>query len=97
MSHEYRDQLDIKNNEKINELLNDMPEFVEYFYDHMVAKGRSTNTILGYMYEINVFLRFVQVIAKKDSVKHLEVSDLEKFHLNRHFFVIDVQLFYDKR
>ena len=46
MSHEYRDQLDIKNNEKINELLNEMPEFVEYFYDHMVAKGRSTNTIL---------------------------------------------------
>ena len=82
MSHEYRDQLDIKNNEKINELLNEMPEFVEYFYDHMVAKGRSTNTILGYMYEINVFLRFVQVIAKKESVKQLAVSDLEKLRQN---------------
>jgi len=82
MSHEYRNQLDIKNNEKINKLLNEMPEFIEYFYDHMVANGRSTNTILGYMYEINVFLRFVQVIVKKDSVKHLEVSDLEKLRQN---------------
>ena len=82
MSHEYRDQLDIKNNEKINELLNDMPEFIEYFYDHLVAKGRSTNTILGYIYEINVFLRFVQVIVKKDSIKNLEVTDLEKLRQN---------------
>ena len=82
MSHEYRNQLDIKNNEKINELLNEMPEFVEYFYDHLVARGRSTNTIRGYMYEINVFLRFVQVIVKKDSIKHLEVSDLEKLRQN---------------
>ena len=38
MSHEYRDQLDIKNNEKTNGILNEMPEFVACFYDHMVAK-----------------------------------------------------------
>ena len=82
MSHEYRNQLDKKNNEKISELLDNMPEFVEYFYDHLVARGRSTNTILGYMYEINVFLRFVQVITKKDSIKSLEVIDLEKLRQN---------------
>ena len=82
MSHEYRNQLDKKNNEKISEILDNMPEFVEYFYDHLVAKGRSTNTILGYMYEINVFLRFIQVITKKDSIKSLEVTDLEKLRQN---------------
>ena len=82
MSHEYRDQIDIRNNEKINELLDGMPEFVEYFYEHLVARGRSTNTILGYMYEINVFLRFVQVIAKKESVNKLDVTDLEKLKQN---------------
>ena len=82
MSHEYRNQIDKRNNEKINELLNNMPDFVEYFYDHLVARGRSTNTILGYMYELNVFLRFVQVITKKDKSKDIEVTDLEKLKQN---------------
>ena len=82
MSHEYRDSLDIRNNEKISKMLDEMPEFVEYFYDSLVAKGRSTNTILGYIYEINVFLRFVQVVVKKPSVKSIEVSDLEKISMH---------------
>lgn len=82
MSHEYRDQLDIRNNRKIDQLLDEMPEFIEFFYGSLVAKGRSTNTILGYMYEVNIFLRYVQTIAKKDSIRSVEVTDLEK--LNQH-------------
>ena len=78
MSHEYRNKLDIRNNEKINRLLDEMPEFIEYFYNSMVSKSRSTNTILGYMYELTVFLRYVQTITKKDSIKEIEVTDLEK-------------------
>ena len=66
MSNEYRNEQDIKNNTKINELLNDMPEFLEDFHTHLDSRNRSTNTILGYMYEINVFLRFMAVALKKE-------------------------------
>ena len=82
MSHEYRNKLDIRNNEKIDRMLDEMPDFIEYFYNSMVAKSRSTNTILGYMYELTIFLRFIQTITKKDSIREVEVKDLEK--LNQH-------------
>ncbi|MCR5099617.1 MAG: tyrosine-type recombinase/integrase [Lachnospiraceae bacterium] len=81
MSREYRNQTDKKNNEKINEMLLDMPLFVEDFYGHMVAQSRSTNTILSYMYEINVFLRFMVTTLKKESVNDLVVEDLDSIKL----------------
>ena len=82
MSREYRNEVNIKNNAKINTLLDDMPEFVENFYNHLVAESRSTNTILGYMYEINVFLRFVAAREKKKSITEIEVTDLDNIKLN---------------
>ena len=81
MSHEYRNQLDIRNNKKIDELLDEMPEFAEDYYSNMDAKRLSTNTILGYMYELKVFLNFVAVVVKKESIKDLVVGDLEKLSL----------------
>ena len=83
MSHEYRNQKDIKNNEKINNLLDEMPDFIEDFYNHLVARDRSTNTILGYMYEINVFLRFVKTVVKKESILDIEVTDLDKVSVTK--------------
>lgn len=77
MSHEYRNNLDIKNNDIIDELLNNMPEFMEDYYANMVAENRSTNTIKSYLYEINVYLRFVATITKKDKITDLIVTDLE--------------------
>ena len=65
MSREYRNEVDEKNNVKINELVDGMPVFIEDYYDSLVAKGRSTNTIKSYLYEVNVFLRFVATIVKK--------------------------------
>jgi site-specific recombinase XerD len=77
MSHEYRNQVDIKNQVIIDELLNGMPDFVEDYYASMLAKERSTNTIKSYLYEINVFLRFVAAISHRDNVLDIIVSDLE--------------------
>ncbi len=82
MSHEYRNQLDIKNNKKIDEMLNDMPEFIEYYYSNLIARGRSTNTIVDYLYEINLFLKYVQKITHKKSIHDVCVNDLEL--LNQH-------------
>ena len=36
MSHEYRNSLDKKNNAKINAMLDELPVFVEDFYNHLV-------------------------------------------------------------
>ncbi len=82
MSHEYRNSVDIKNNAKIKALLDNMPVFVEDFYTHMVAESNSTTTILGYLYEINVFIRFVATVVKKESVNEILLEDLDKLKLN---------------
>ena len=81
MSHEYRNEVDKRNNDIINELLINMPDFIEEYYDHLVAKGRSTNTIKSYLYEVNVFLRYVATVTKKESVKQIQVTDLDKIKL----------------
>ena len=78
MSNEYRNTLDEKNTDKINELLNGMPEFIEDYYDSLVAKGRSTNTIKSYLYEVGVFLKFVGTIVKKKNINDIYVTDLDK-------------------
>ena len=81
MSQEYRNTLDKQNNERINDLLNDMPDFVEDYYDHLVARGRSTNTIKSYLYEVNVFLRFMAANLKKENIKSILVTDLDLIKL----------------
>ena len=83
MSNEYRNEQNIRNNTKINELLNNMPEFLEDFHTHLDSRNRSTNTILGYMYEINVFLRFMAVVLKKENVKDIQVTDLDKIRMTQ--------------
>ena len=81
MSQEYRNELDKKNNAVINELLNGMPDFIDDYYDHLVARGRSTTTIKSYLYEVNVFLRFMATVTKKDSVRDIIVTDLDLIRL----------------
>lgn len=80
MSNEYRNLRDKKNNDKINELLNTMPEFMEDYYVHLAARNRSTETIKSYLYEANVFLRYVSDLCKKEFCD-LEVADLEKVRM----------------
>lgn len=58
-----------------------MPVFIEDFYTHLVARNRSTNTILGYLYETNIFLRFVMTVSKKESVTDIEPTDLDKIDI----------------
>ncbi len=83
MSREYRNEIDEKNYTKINELVNGMPEFIEDYYDYLVSKGRTTNTIKSYIYEVNVFLRFVATVVKKESITDLVVTDLDKVKLEK--------------
>ncbi len=79
MSHEYRNKIDIRNNEIIDELLNDMPKFMEDFHTYLLVCKRSTNTIKSYLYEINVYLRFVATsVCHKEKISDLDVTDLEK-------------------
>ena len=80
MSHEYRNQQDEKNTEIINQLLDQMPVFAEDYYDHLISRGRSTNTIKSYLYEFGVFLRFVATIVKKESPHELDISDLDRIN-----------------
>ena len=85
MSREYRNEIDEKNYGKINELVNGMPEFIEDYYDYLVSKGRTTNTIKSYMYEVNVFLRFVATVEKRkrDSVRIMRFISL---YQNNHLY-----------
>lgn len=82
MSNEYRNLRDKKNNAKINELLNDMPDFMEDYYVHLAARNRSTETIKSYLYEANVFLLYVASLRKKE-LKDLEVTDLENVRMTQ--------------
>ena len=82
MSNEYRNHRDKLNNQKANELLNDMPEFMEDYYFHLVARNRSTETIKGYLYEANIFLKFVAANCNKE-MKNLKVTDLDKVRMSQ--------------
>lgn len=81
MSHEYRNDIDKRNTEKINILVNSMPEFVEDFHTHLKARKRSTNTMLSYFYELNVFFNYVATLTHKESSRDVTLADLDKLRL----------------
>ena len=81
MSHEYRNDIDKKNTEKINTILNSLPEFVEDFYTHLKARKRSTNTMLSYFYELNVFFIYVATLRHRDKPSEVSLADLDSLRL----------------
>ena len=81
MSHEYRNAVDIRNTEKINSILNALPEYVEDFYIHLKARKRSTNTMLSYFYELNVFFIYVATLKHKEKPSDVTLEDLDSLRL----------------
>ncbi len=81
MSHEFRNDVDKRNTEKINTILNSLPIFVEDFYTHLKARKRSTNTMLSYFYELNVFFIYVATLKHKDKPSDVTLADLDSLKL----------------
>ncbi len=81
MSHEYRNDIDKRNTDKINALVNALPEFVEDFHTHLKARKRSTNTMLSYFYELNVFFNYVAALKHKDNPTEVTLEDLDSLRL----------------
>ena len=73
----YKDQQDVLNFEKINDLLDDMPAFMRDFANEYRGNQASTRTILGYIGDIDTFFYYLEAelgIPKKD----LTLEVLEK-------------------
>lgn len=72
--------------------LNDYPEFLnDYWFNLVVAKGKSERTVEGYLIDIRTFLRYLIYMESSDneieftkiSIKNFDVKDLEKVNLQK--------------
>ncbi len=59
MSLSYHEQMDLKNIQKIRELLKELPEFASYFFRAMEIK-KATNTRRNYAYDLSTFFYFLK-------------------------------------
>lgn len=74
---------------KIN--LNEYPEILnDYWFNLVVAKGKSERTVEGYLIDIRTFLRYLIYIDSSDeiefnqiSIKNFDVKNLEKINLQK--------------
>ncbi|MBE5919707.1 MAG: hypothetical protein E7272_07655 [Pseudobutyrivibrio ruminis] len=83
MSHEYRNQSDINNNRIIDDMLDNMPEYIEDFRVHLNNKNCATSTVKAYIYEIKKFLEYVATLSKKNSIMDVELDDLDKVRITQ--------------
>lgn len=67
----YHIEQDEKNDEKINELKQEFPDFICEYLDSLVEMNRSSRTRLSYAYDIQTFLLF---IAQEFGVEPLSVT-----------------------
>ena len=71
--------------------LNDYPEFLnDYWFNLVVAKGKSERTVEGYLIDIRTFLRYLIYIDSTDdiefnmiSIKKFDVNNLEQVNLKK--------------
>ena len=82
MSDEYRKNLEEKQREKLNELLETLPDFARKFFRSMIIHHNSTNTILSYAYDIKSFFDYMMEqpgFRKKDRLT-LPIQTLEQLN-----------------
>lgn len=82
---EYKQQQDVLNYEKIDDMLKDMPSFIRYFADEYKARGASSRTVLGYMHDIDAFLYYLEteLNIKRDQITLKTLEDLSPLTINR--------------
>ena len=73
---QYKDQQDILNFEKINDLLAGMPGYTRYLVEEYKANRSSSRTILGYVRDLDTFFYFLET-EKNIPAKNISFTDLE--------------------
>lgn len=65
------------------EMLYDYPEFLnDYWFNLVVAKGRSERTVEGYLIDIRYFLRYLIFMESSDNIDFNSIS-IKKFDVNK--------------
>lgn len=78
-SNDYRHQQDLKNIEKIRELLSELPGFCREYFLALEAR-KSTSTRMNYAYDLTNFFHFLQEhnsYFKSKELKTLEIQDMD--------------------
>ena len=73
---QYKEQQDVLNYEKINEILDTMPDFTRYIVEEYKANKASSRTILGYIRDIDTFMYFLEN-QKKISRENITLQTIE--------------------
>ncbi|MBQ1902558.1 MAG: tyrosine-type recombinase/integrase [Lachnospiraceae bacterium] len=85
MSDEYRKNLQVRQREKLHDMLSEMPEFAKKYFDDMILHQNSSNTVLSYCYDMKLFFDYLVLQsgfkAYADSIATLPLDSLDK--LNR--------------
>ncbi|MGN0362989.1 MAG: tyrosine-type recombinase/integrase [Bilifractor sp.] len=87
----YYQEQDILNMERVNDLLENLPDFMRNYVSYMATGSTSRRTILNYVYDIRGFLTYLADYRKKD-VRTLTPEFLEQltnFDFDDYFLHID--------
>lgn len=81
----YKDQQDVLNYEKIDELLEGMPSFLRDFVNEYRGNQASTRTILGYVRDIDTFFFFLEKDHKipRDSISLKTLESLSALQISQ--------------
>lgn len=73
----YKDQQEIKNKERLQQIVSELPEYAANFFNYYLAiKEASSRTVLNYAYDMRIFFRY---IAK---YKNCDIKDVSLDILN---------------
>lgn len=84
----YRSEKDAKELLKINEVLEDMPEFVAEWVQNLRYK-KTTSTILNYLYDIKSFLTWVDKDVTPEDLENLKVDDFYQYLDYYHVMIVN--------
>lgn len=78
MTKEYQNSLQIKLNNKVNKIVEELPDFMSKFFKELRNKGMSPRTRLEYAYDMKLFFNFIghQAGFVGKDIKVLTASDI---------------------
>ncbi len=98
---DFHEQVQIKNEELLSQMLDDsLPEFSRRYFSYMKNKGMSSRTLVQYAYDLNIFFTYLQQssgfkdinlkTASPSVLDRLSIEDLQEFQESiRYHYVSD--------
>lgn len=95
----YQEQLSISIEKQVENKLKDMPNFSIKFFKNLENKGCSERTIIGYLYDLNTFFRYLEDNGFKDlkycnagdCLDKLTIDDIQEYLDNFKYYESDNQ------